>query len=797
MENLIAIEQPVTENLSFEHFRKEVLNDFRLVCESREASLLGRKEVLTGKAKFGIFGDGKEVPQVAVAKFFKPGDFYAGYYRDQTLGFALGTSTIEEFFSQLYADPDIHHDPHSGGRNMNAHFASPLVGENGEFLDLVNRKNFTAGLAPTAAHIPRSLGLAYASKLFREVDELKEMKNLSAQGNEVCFCTIGDASTSEGHFWEILNAAGVLQIPLAIFVWDDGFGISVPVKYQTTKGSISEVLKGFQKKEGTNGIDIYKVKAWDYAGMCETFESAIHKIRVTHTPALFHVEDVTQPQGHSTSGSHERYKAPERLEWERTWDAMKKMREWIVENALASQEEIDEIQATARESVRNSRTAAWEKCMFPIRQQISHSVTLIRDLMPVLPGKRVQLEKIARDMEAHREPNRRDVVSGMHKALVLSGNQAEAGALRNYYAELNAENSAFYNTHLYHEGRKKIENIVGIDARYEADAPLLNGYEILNRYFDDLFEHNPKVLAFGEDLGLIGDVNQGFAGLQLKYGKGRIADTGIREVAIIGQGIGLAMRGLRPIAEIQYIDYILYALQTLSDDLATLQYRTAGKQTAPLIVRTRGHRLEGIWHSGSPMGMIINSLRGIHICVPRNMVQATGMYNTLLEGMDPGLVVECLNGYRLKERLPSNLLEYRVPLGVPEVIKEGTDITIVSYGSTLRIIADAVGVLEELGISCEIADVQTLLPFDIHQIILQSLKKTNRIIFIDEDVPGGAAAYMFNKVMEEQGGYKWLDVSPRTLTAKAHRPAYASDGDYFSKPNAEEIVDVVMEMMRE
>ncbi len=797
MENLIAIEQPVTENLSFEHFRKEVLNDFRLVCESREASLLGRKEVLTGKAKFGIFGDGKEVPQVAVAKFFKPGDFYAGYYRDQTLGFALGTSTIEEFFSQLYADPDIHHDPHSGGRNMNAHFASALVGENGEFLDLVNRKNFTAGLAPTAAHIPRSLGLAYASKLFREVDEFKEMKNLSAQGNEVCFCTIGDASTSEGHFWEILNAAGVLQIPLAIFVWDDGFGISVPVKYQTTKGSISEVLKGFQKKEGTNGIDIYKVKAWDYAGMCETFESAIHKIRVTHTPALFHVEDVTQPQGHSTSGSHERYKAPERLEWERTWDALKKMREWIVENALASQEEIDEIQATARETVRNSRTAAWEKCMFPIRQQISHSVTLIRDLMLVLPGKRVQLEKIARDMEAHREPNRRDVVSGIHKALVQAGNQAEAGALRNYYAELSTENAAFYNTHLYHEGRKKIENIVGIDARYEADAPLLNGYEILNRYFDDLFEHNPKVLAFGEDLGLIGDVNQGFAGLQLKYGKGRIADTGIREVAIIGQGIGLAMRGLRPIAEIQYIDYILYALQTLSDDLATLQYRTAGKQTAPLIVRTRGHRLEGIWHSGSPMGMIINSMRGIHICVPRNMVQATGMYNTLLEGMDPGLVVECLNGYRLKERLPSNLLEYRVPLGVPEVIKEGADMTIVSYGSTLRIIADAVGMLEELGISCEIVDVQTLLPFDIHQIILQSLKKTNRIIFIDEDVPGGAAAYMFNKVMEEQGGYKWLDASPRTLTAKAHRPAYASDGDYFSKPNAEEIVDVVMEMMRE
>ncbi|HEY4154741.1 MAG TPA: thiamine pyrophosphate-dependent enzyme, partial [Puia sp.] len=744
MENLIASEQVAAENLSFEHFREEVLNDFRLVCESREASLLGRKEVLTGKAKFGIFGDGKEVPQVAVAKFFRPGDFYAGYYRDQTLGFALGTSTVEEFFSQLYADPDILHDPHSGGRNMNAHFASPLVGEDGQILDLVNRKNFTAGLAPTAAHIPRSLGLAYASKLFREVKELKDLKNLSVNGNEICFCTIGDASTSEGHFWEIINAAGVLQIPLAIFVWDDGFGISVPVKYQTTKGSISEVMKGFQKKEGSNGIDIYKVKAWDYAGMCETFESAIHKIRVTHTPALFHVEEVTQPQGHSTSGSHERYKAPERLEWERSWDAMKKMKEWIIENALASLEEIDEIHAKAKETVRNSKIAAWEKCMSPIRQQVSKSLALIRDLMPALPGKTAQVEKIIQEMSLLREPNRRDVVSGIHRVLRLTGNRPQAASLRNYYEELNRENSAFYNTHLYHEGAKKIGNIRAVPARYGEDAPLLNGYEILNKYFDILFEHNPKVLAFGEDLGQIGDVNQGFAGLQLKYGEGRISDTGIREVAIIGKGIGLAMRGLRPIAEIQYIDYLLYAIQTLSDDLATLQYRTAGKQTAPLIVRTRGHRLEGIWHSGSPMGMIVNSLRGMHVCVPRNMVQATGMYNTLLEGMDPGLVVECLNGYRLKERLPSNLLEFRVALGMPEVIREGTDMTIVSYGSTLRIIADAANSLEELGISCEIIDVQTLLPFDTEHRILQSLKKTNRIIFIDEDVPGGAAAYMFN-----------------------------------------------------
>jgi len=797
MENLISNEQLATENLSFEHFRKEVLRDYRLICESREASLLGRKEVLTGKAKFGIFGDGKEVPQVAVAKFFRPGDFYAGYYRDQTLGFALGTSSIEEFFSQLYADPDINHDPHSGGRNMNAHFASPMVDGNGEILDLVNRKNFTAGLAPTAAHIPRSLGLAFASKLFRQVRELRDLKNLSLNGNEICFCTIGDASTSEGHFWEILNAAGVLQIPLAIFVWDDGFGISVPVKYQTTKGSISELLKGFQKKDDTNGIDIYKVKAWDYAGMCEIFESAIHKIRVTHTPALFHVEEVTQPQGHSTSGSHERYKAPERLEWEREWDAMKKMKEWIIENALADLDEIEEIQVKAKETVRNCKIAAWEKCMSPIRQQVNQSLAFVRELVPALPDSRDALEKIIRELASLREPNRRDVVSQIHEALLLAGNRPEAASLRNYYNELGRENSNFYNTHLYQEGERKIGNILPVAARYADDAPLMNGYEILNKYFDVLFEHNPKVVAFGEDLGQIGDVNQGFAGLQLKYGAGRISDTGIREVAIIGKGIGLAMRGLRPIAEIQYIDYLLYAIQTLSDDLATLHYRTAGRQSAPLIVRTRGHRLEGIWHSGSPMGMIVSALRGMHICVPRNMVQAVGMYNTLLEGMDPALVVECLNGYRLKERLPANLPEYRVALGVPEIIKGGSDITIVSYGSTLRIISEAAESLEKMDISCEIIDVQTLLPFDTHHLILQSLKKTNRILFIDEDVPGGAAAYMFNKVMEEQGGYRWLDVSPRTLTAKDHRPAYASDGDYFSKPNAEEIMDVVMQMMAE
>jgi pyruvate/2-oxoglutarate/acetoin dehydrogenase E1 component/TPP-dependent pyruvate/acetoin dehydrogenase alpha subunit len=797
MENLIASDQQALENISFDLFRKEVLKDYRLVCESREASLLGRKEVLTGKAKFGIFGDGKEVPQVAIAKFFRPGDFYAGYYRDQTLGFALGTSTIEQFFSQLYADPDVENDPHSAGRNMNAHFASRLIGDDGEFLDLVHMKNFTAGLAPTAAHIPRSLGLAYASKAFRQIKELADLKNLSVNGNEICFCTIGDASTSEGHFWEIINAAGVLQIPLAIFVWDDGYGISVPVEYQTTKGSISEVLKGFQKEEDTNGIDIYKVKAWDYAGMCETFEAGLYRIRVSHIPAIFHVEELTQPQGHSTSGSHERYKAPERLEWERAWDAMKKMKEWIIDNALASAEELDEIHTKAKDLVRTSKNSAWEKCMKPILEQVGRSVSTMMELAAAIPEKKEKLETIIHQLASLREPNRRDIMHHLHQALLQAGNNPAAASLQAFYQELSRENTRLYNTHLYHEGRRRIENIEAVPVRYGEESAMLNGYEILNKYFDELFAHNPRVLAFGEDLGQIGDVNQGFAGLQLKYGKGRISDSGIREIAIIGQGIGLAMRGLRPIAEIQYLDYMLYAIQTLSDDLASLQYRTAGQQAAPLIVRTRGHRLEGIWHSGSPMGMIINAVRGMHVCVPRNMVQAVGMYNTLLEGMDPAIVVECLNGYRLKEKLPSNLLDYRVALGKPEIIREGSDVTIVSYGSTLRIIAEAVEILSELDIDCEIVDVQTLLPFDIHHHILRSLKKTNRIIFIDEDVPGGAAAYMFNKVMEEQGGYRWLDTAPKTLTAKAHRPAYASDGDYFSKPNMEEIIDAIQEMMRE
>lgn len=798
MENLTHQNEVLAgEKLSFDRFREAVLSDYRVAVESREASLLGRKEVLTGKAKFGIFGDGKEVPQVAMAKFFQPGDFYAGYYRDQTFAFATEIATVEQFFSQLYADPNQEHDPFSAGRQMNSHFATRMMDENGELLDLINRKNITGGIAPTASQMPRALGMAYASRMFRKVNALKQFPNLSSDGNEVCFCTIGDASTSEGHFWEAMNAAGVLQIPLAVFVWDDGYGISVPKEYQTTKGSISEAMKGMQKRENTNGIDIYRVKGWDYAGMCELFEEAIQKIRDTHIPALFHVEEITQPQGHSTSGSHERYKSSDRLAWEREWDGLKKFREWLLTNALASFEELEQLERAAREHVRESKNRAWEKYSMPMKAMVEKSIGVMEELVAAELDTKGYIAKAIQELRTNREPLRRDVLSGLHKAIRSAGKAAQHYAIVSWYEELKQREYTQYNSHLYDESPKQVGKITGIDPVFSPNAPMLNGYEVLNRYFDELFAANPKVVAFGEDVGHIGDVNQGFAGLQEKHGKERIFDTGIREQTIMGQGLGMALRGLRPIAEIQYLDYLLYGLQTLSDDVATTHYRTKGLQSVPLIVRTRGHRLEGIWHSGSPMGMIVNSLRGMHVCVPRNMVQAAGFYNTLLQGNDPAIVIECLNGYRLKEKMPSNLLEFQVPLGVPEVLRQGTDITIVSYGSMLRIIAEAVAVLEEHGVSCEIVDVQTLLPFDTGHKILDSLKKTNRIIFMDEDVPGGAAAYMFNKVMEEQGGYRWLDVAPRTLTAKAHRPAYGSDGDYFSKPNMEDIVDVVMEMMEE
>jgi pyruvate/2-oxoglutarate/acetoin dehydrogenase E1 component/TPP-dependent pyruvate/acetoin dehydrogenase alpha subunit len=779
------------EKLSFDNFRNEVLKDYRFACESREVSLLGRKEVLTGKAKFGIFGDGKEVAQVAMAKFFKPGDFRSGYYRDQTFMFASGLATVEQFFAQLYADPDVNNDPFSAGRQMNAHFATKMVDENGDWLDLAGRKNISSDMAPTASQMPRGLGLAFASKLFRNVPVLKDMKHLSNNGNEVCFTTIGDASTSEGHFWEAVNAAGVLQVPLAIFVWDDGYGISVPKKFQTTKASISTALKGFEKTEDTNGVDIYKLKGWDYAGMCEILEPAIQKIRDTHIPALFHVEEITQPQGHSTSGSHERYKDAERLDWEKEWDCIRQFREWMIANSLSDDDELLGIELKAREFVKDGKQKAWDKYCLPINEQVTNTLHLLNGLAT---GNTV-IQELANTLKSNREPMRRDVMKTLAAAADAADNGA--GELYNYYQHLLSENKKLYNGYLYNEGPKAAINVTGIKPYYKEDAPLVNGYEILNNYFDQLFTANPRVAAFGEDLGYIGDVNQGFSGLQAKHGSQRIFDTGIRELTIMGQGIGLALRGLRPIAEIQYLDYLLYGLQPLSDDVCTTHYRTAGQQSVPLIVRTRGHRLEGIWHSGSPMGMIINALRGMYVCVPRNMVQAVGMYNTLLQGNDPGLVIECLNGYRLKEKLPANLLAFSVPLGIPEIIREGTDITMVTYGSTLRIVQEAAETLAKKGISCEVVDAQTLLPFDVHHSIVESLKKTSRIVFVDEDVPGGAAAYMFGKVMEEQGGYKFLDVSPRTITAQAHRPAYGSDGDYFSKPNTEDIVRVVKEMMAE
>lgn len=793
MENTFNVQE--SDMLSYEGFRTAVLNDYKIAIESREASLLGRREVLTGKAKFGIFGDGKEVAQVAMAKFFQPGDSRSGYYRDQTFMFASGVSTPEQFFSQLYAD--VENDPFSKGRQMNGHFATHNTKEDGEWADMVNIKNVFSDISPTAGQMPRALGLAFASKLFRNSPVLHQFPNLSNNGNEICFCTIGDASTSEGHFWETINAAGVLQVPLAVFVWDDGYGISVPKKYQTTKGSISAALKGFQKKEDTNGIDIYRVKGWDYAGMCEVFEAGLQKVRDTHVPAVFHVEEITQPQGHSTSGSHERYKDAERLEWEKEWDCIKKMREWIIENGIAEEDDLSKMEIDAKTFIRDSKNTAWEKNQSPIHAQVQEVVALLRGMIVNDMDAYGKIQNLAKDLETNREPMRRDVLRSISLALEVAPASPSVEELKAYRQQLRARNKDLYNSTLYTEGEKSALKVPAVSADIPSDAATINGYEVLNKYFDQLFTANPKVVAFGEDVGKIGDVNQGFAGLQDKHGDQRIFDTGIRELTIIGQGIGLAFRGLRPIAEIQYLDYLLYGLQPLSDDVATLHYRTGGIQSCPLIVRSRGHRLEGIWHSGSPMGMIINSLRGMYVCVPRNMVQAIGMYNTLLKGNDPAIVIECLNGYRLKEQLPANLLEYTVPLGIPEVVREGADITVVSYGSTLRIVQDAAVRLAQAGIDCEIVDVQTLLPFDINHMIIESLKKTNRILFVDEDVPGGAAAFMFNHVMEQQGGYKWLDVAPRTLTGKEHRPAYGSDGDYFSKPNAEDVIEVIQEMMGE
>lgn len=784
------------EMLSFEKFKDGVLHDYYVACLSRETSILSRKEVLTGKAKFGIFGDGKEIAQVALAKFFKPGDWRSGYYRDQTMMFALGESTPQQYFAQLYADPDPIREPFSSGRQMNSHYTSQNTRDDGEWADLVNIYNSSTDMAPTAAQMPRSVGLAMASKLFRQIPELSQFSNLSNNGNEVCFCTIGDASTSEGHFWEAVNAAGVLQIPLVIFVWDDGYGISVPREYQTTKGSVSKALKGFEKEEGSNGFYIATLKGWDYMGMVEVFDEGITLARETHTPVLFHVEELTQPQGHSTSGSHERYKSSGRLAWEKEWDCLGQMKTWILENALADEELLEKIAGDARKNVKEARDRAWAEYLAPIKGQIQKTREIIEGLIPDNPEHEDELRKLSKDLGSLREPLRKNSMQAMYKAFLLCGDKTTNEA-KEYYAGLQKENAQLYNSLLYEQGPKDALAVTPVAPVIPDNAPVINGYQIINRFFDGVFAKNPKVIAFGEDLGQIGDVNQGFAGLQKKHGNKRIFDTGIRELTIMGQGIGMALRGLRPIAEIQYLDYLVYGLQPLTDDVSSLYYRTGGKQSCPIIVRTRGHRLEGIWHSGSPMGMIINSLRGMYVCVPRNLTQAAGMYNTLLKSNNPGIVIESLNGYRLKEKLPENLVDITVPLGIPEILSEGNDITIVSYGSTIRIVQQAMKLVEPLGISCELVDVQTLLPFDRNHLILDSLKKTNRIVFVDEDVPGGAAAYMLNKVMEEQGGYQYLDAAPRTITAKDHRPAYGSDGDYFSKPNAEEVAAVLVEMMKE
>ena len=777
-------------------YAKSVLNDFWICCVSREASLLGRKEVLTGKAKFGILGDGKEVPQVAMARAFRKGDWRAGYYRDQTLMFALGLSSVEDFFAQLYADAV--NDPFSGGRQMNSHFATPMIDQQGNWLNQTQSFNISSDISCTAGQMGRAVGLALASKIYRENPEISKDSLFSESGNEVCFCTIGDASTSEGVFWEAINAAAVQQIPLAIAVWDDGYGISVPKEIQTTKGSISQLLEGFRVDEKGQGIELYTINGWDYPALCEAFEKGIEKMRASHRPAVFHVQELTQPQGHSTSGSHERYKSKERLNWEKEQDCIKVMRQWIIDSGLATAKETDKIREEARVHVKQARDKAWKAFISVVHENYQNLQSIYAQLLKAFP-EHSDIVKVKQELEAEVEPLYGDLVKNARRMLIaLQGVDHPAQrTLSEWLAEAKENGRQKYDTYLYSNSPKAATNIPVIAPSYSEDSPLKNGFQVINTYFDKVLEKHPNLFAFGEDVGQIGDVNQGFAGMQAKYGKKRVFDTGIREWTIVGQAIGMAMRGQRPIAEIQYLDYIVYGLEPLTDDLASLRYRSNNQQQAPAIIRTRGHRLEGIWHAGSPMSLLLSSLRGMYICVPRNMTQAAGMYNTLLQSDDPAVVIEVLNGYRLKERLPDNIGEYTVPLGVPEVLTEGTDITIVTYGSCVRVVQEGIKLLNQVGISAELIDVQTLLPFDLEQQILESVKKTNRILFVDEDVPGGATAFMMQEVVEKQNAYQYLDSPPTTLSAKAHRPPYGSDGDYFSKPNAEEVFEKVYEIIRE
>jgi pyruvate/2-oxoglutarate/acetoin dehydrogenase E1 component/TPP-dependent pyruvate/acetoin dehydrogenase alpha subunit len=783
--------------LTFEDFKTEVLNDYKMAMISRECSLLGRREVLTGKAKFGIFGDGKELPQIAMAKFFKNGDFRSGYYRDQTFMMAIGQLTIEQLFAGLYGNTDIKQEPMSAGRQMGGHFVTHSLNEDGSWKNLTEQKNSSADISPTAAQMPRLLGLAQASKIYRKITNIPNQTNFSIEGNEIAWGTIGNASTTEGVFFETINAAGVLQVPMVISIWDDEYGISVHAKHQTTKESISDILEGFQCDKNSKGIEIIKVKGWDYSDLITAYETAATIAREKHIPVLIHVTELTQPQGHSSSGSHERYKSTERLKWEKDFDCIRQMRLWMIAINIASPEEITEIDTNAKKMVLEGKKAAWSSFIAPIIEEQKSLITLLEKIANSSKSKD-QILKLSNSLKNIKEPLKKEILVTARKILRLLLNENGKIELSNWIQKYIQKNQNVFGSHLYSESDLNIFSVKEVLPTYPENAKKdTDGRMILRDNFDAIFAKYPEALIFGEDSGNIGDVNQGLEGMQEKYGETRVADVGIREATIIGQGIGLALRGLRPIAEIQYLDYLLYAIQIMSDDLATLQYRTVGKQKAPLIIRTRGHRLEGIWHSGSPMGMIINAIRGIHVLVPRNMTKAAGFYNTLLECDEPALVIECLNGYRLKEKMPLNYGEFKTPIGVVETIKEGTDITLVSYGSTLRLVEQAANELLETGINCEIIDIQSLLPFDINHDIVKSITKTNRLLIIDEDVPGGASAYILQQIIEQQDGYNYLDSKPQTLTAKAHRPSYGTDGDYFSKPSIEDIFEKVYAIMNE
>ena len=777
------------DSLSKDEFIQEVITDYIIAYKSRQASLIGRKEVLTGKAKFGIFGDGKEDAQVAMARYMQNGDFRAGYYRDQTLMFTLGLSDVQKFFAQLYAHPSVEHEPSSAGRSMNGHFGTRMLDDNGDWLKQTDRINISSDISPTAGQMPRVLGLAFASKVYKENENLHHKTDFSDKGNEIAWGTIGNASTSEGHFWESINAAGVMQVPMLISIWDDEYGISVHAKHQTTKQNLTAILSGFKTDKFGKGIELITVNGWDYPALINAYKKASEVCRTSHTPVVVHVKELTQPQGHSTSVSHERYKSPERLAWEIEHDCLKQMRTWVISTKLATEEEISALELDAEQEAKASKKEAWVAFTSEIKQEIEEACNVIQDVDA----------SAASSLKAITDAGRKDILKTIHATLRANiGNHSqEVDSLKGFYEAYLAKYQDVYSSHLHSQSANSALSIAEVKPEYNQDSEELNGFEILNKTFDYLLSNHPEVIAFGEDVGKIGDVNQGFAGLQEKHGATRVMDMGIRENTIVGQAIGASLRGLRPIAEIQYLDYLLYGVQMMSDDIATVQYRTKGGQKYPLIIRTRGHRLEGIWHSGSPMGMILNAVRGMNVLVPRDMTRAAGFYNTLMRSDEPAIVIECLNGYRLKETLPTNLTSFTVPVGVPETLIEGNDVTVITYGSCVRIAQDGIKLLKEKGISVELIDVQSLLPFDVHHNIVESLKKTNKVVFMDEDVKGGATGFMMQKVLEEQGGYQYLDSAPRTLTSQDHRPAYGTDGDYFSKSNPEELFDLVYGMMSE